>query len=518
MKLILKIFFLLLFVNLNFGQRLYKISVQIDNEKKSISYLDKNGVDYISLNELADLISAGKYYNKDAEKLELKFEKFNVKFTAKNPFIVIQNKTDNSIESYQLPISTLLIKNDIFIPLVYTIQYLIRVTEKNFYYESLSKNLTISSKKVLAEEKPEQKKNEKPFERNLNFDINDISIEEMVNGTLIKLTSNKIIRKPRNSISNNVLYVFFNDINIDTAIMNKNLQVGLVKNIVVRNLNANNSQLEISLNDGYSNVETFQDKDTKEILITVHKKLFVQAGENKTKWNFDCIVIDAGHGGKDPGTIGVTGVREKDINLNIALKLGKLIEHNIPEIKVVYTRKSDEFIELYKRGKIANEAGGKLFISIHCNSTEKKDNGYRGFEVYLLRPGRTKEAIRIAEFENSVIKYEDNPNRYEKLTDENFILVSMAHSQFMRYSETFSDFLNQSWKNETEIPSLGVKQAGFYVLVGASMPSVLIETGFLSNRKDEAYLASSEGQSEIAKAIFNSVVKYKEFYSKEIGK
>ncbi len=94
----------------------------------------------------------------------------------------------------------------------------------------------------------------------------------------------------------------------------------------------------------------------------------------------------------------------------------------------------------------------------------------------------------------------------------------MAHSQFMRYSETFSDFLNQSWKNETEIPSLGVKQAGFYVLVGASMPSVLIETGFLSNRKDEAYLASSEGQSEIAKAIFNSVVKYKEFYSKEIGK
>ncbi len=123
MKLILKIFFLLLFVNLNFGQRLYKISVQIDNEKKSISYLDKNGVDYISLNELADLISAGKYYNKDAEKLELKFEKFNVKFTAKNPFIVIQNKTDNSIESYQLPISTLLIKNDIFIPLVYTIQY-----------------------------------------------------------------------------------------------------------------------------------------------------------------------------------------------------------------------------------------------------------------------------------------------------------------------------------------------------------------------------------------------------------
>lgn len=508
----------MLFVNLNHAQRFYKISVQIDSSKKSISYLNRNGVDYVSLNELADLLSAGKYYNKDAEKLEIKFEKFNLKFTGKNPFIVIQNKSDNSIESYQLPISTLLLKNDIFIPLVYTIPYLIKVTEKNFIYDNLSKNLIISSKKVLAEEKHNQEKNEKPFERNLNYDINDIAIEEKVNGTLIKLASNKIIRKPRNSISNNVLYVFFNDVNIDTAIVNKNLQTGLVKNIVVRNLNAKNSQLEISLNEGYSNVETFQDKDTKEILITIHKKILVQAEENKSKWNFNCIVIDAGHGGKDPGAIGVTGVKEKDVNLNIALKLGKLILQNIPEIKVVYTRKTDEFIELYKRGKIANEAGGKLFISIHCNSTEKKDNGYRGFEVYLLRPGRTKEAIRIAEFENSVIKYEDNPNRYEKLTDENFILVSMAHSQFMRYSETFSDFLNQSWKTETEIPSLGVKQAGFYVLVGASMPSVLIETGFLSNRKDEAYLASSKGQSDIAQSIFNAIFKYKEFYSKEIGK
>lgn len=518
MKFTFKILFFLLIVNLSYSQRLYKISVQIDSSKKTLSYLDRNGVDYISANELADLLSAGKYYNKDAEKLELKFERFNLKFTAKNPFIVIQNKNDNSIESFQLPISTLLIRNDIFIPLIYTTEYLNKVTEKYFNYEKLSKNLVITNKKNLSEEKPKQEKNEKPIERNLSFDINDISIEEKINGTLIKLSCNKIIRKPRSSISNNVLYVFFSDVNIDTTLMNKTLQSGLAKNVVVRNINAKNSQLEISLNEGYSNIETLQDKETKEILITIHKKNFVKTDESKSKWNFDCIVIDAGHGGKDPGALGVTGVREKDINLNIALKLGKLIEQNLPEIKVVYTRKTDEFIELYKRGKIANEAGGKLFISIHCNSTERKDNGYRGFEVYLLRPGRTKEAIRIAEFENSVIKYEDNPNRYEKLTDENFILVSMAHSQFMRYSETFSDLLNQSWKKEIEIPSLGIKQAGFYVLVGASMPSVLIETGFLSNRKDEEYLASTKGQNEIAKSIFNAIVKYKEFYEKEIGK
>ena len=158
-----------------------------------------------------------------------------------------------------------------------------------------------------------------------------------------------------------------------------------------------------------------------------------------------------------------------------------------------------------------------FFISIHCNSTEQKDISYRGFEVYLLRPGRTQRAIAIAEFENSVIKYEDNQQRYQKLTDENFILVSMAHSQYMRYSESFSDILNQEWKQVVKIPSLGIKQAGFYVLVGASMPGVLIETGFLSNRKDEAHVKSSEGQAEIAQAVFNSVKKYKENYEKEFG-
>ena len=131
---------------------------------------------------------------------------------------------------------------------------------------------------------------------------------------------------------------------------------------------------------------------------------------------------------------------------------------------------------------------------------------------FTLRPGRTKEAIAIAERENSVIQYEDNPKRYEKLTDENFILVSMAHAAYMRYSEKFSELVDKNYSVETNIPSRGVKQAGFYVLVGASMPSVLIETGFISNRHDANYISSSKGQKDIAKAIFNSIKNYKKYY------
>jgi N-acetylmuramoyl-L-alanine amidase len=236
----------------------------------------------------------------------------------------------------------------------------------------------------------------------------------------------------------------------------------------------------------------------------------------KSKWALDAIVIDAGHGGKDAGAIGVNGTREKDINLALALKLGTLIKKEMPDVNVVYTRSDDTFIELYKRGKIANEHGGKLFISIHCNSMPKKPSDSRGFEVYLLRMGKTQDAIEIAEFENSVIKYEDNPTRYKKLTDENFIFVSMAHSAFMRFSESFSDLLNQNWKKEVETPSRGIKQAGFYVLVGASMPSVLIEAGFLSNTQEERFLNSSAGQNDVASAIFKSIKQYKSFYENSV--
>jgi N-acetylmuramoyl-L-alanine amidase len=182
------------------------------------------------------------------------------------------------------------------------------------------------------------------------------------------------------------------------------------------------------------------------------------------------------------------------------------------DVKVVYTRSNDTFVELYKRGKIANEKGGKLFISIHCNSTPKRPTDASGFEVYLLRPGRTQEAIQIAARENGVIQYEDNPKRYEKLTDENFILVSMAHSSYMKYSEKFSDLLDKQFSKNLEFGSRGIKQAGFYVLVGASMPSVLIETGFLTNRKDAAYLKSENGQMKIAESILGAINKYKDYY------
>ena len=235
----------------------------------------------------------------------------------------------------------------------------------------------------------------------------------------------------------------------------------------------------------------------------------------RDKWKLDVIVLDAGHGGYDPGTTGVTGVKEKTVALGIVLKLGALITRNLEGVEVVYTRKDDRFIELDRRGKIANEAGGKLFISVHCNAMPRKPSKTRGFEVYLLRPGRTEEAIAIAERENSVIEMEQGyEEKYQQLTEENFILVAMAQSAHVKASEVFADLAQKEIESRTGIPNRGVKQAGFYVLVGAAMPNVLVESAYLSNRDDERMLRSDAGQQKIAEALFRAVREYKEEYEK----
>ncbi|HTY59377.1 MAG TPA: N-acetylmuramoyl-L-alanine amidase [Bacteroidota bacterium] len=237
----------------------------------------------------------------------------------------------------------------------------------------------------------------------------------------------------------------------------------------------------------------------------------------REKWALDVIVLDAGHGGYDPGTIGVTGVKEKTVALGIVLKLGALIQKNLKGVEVVYTRKDDRFVELDRRGKIANEAGGKLFISVHCNSLPRKPSKTRGFEVYLLRPGRSEEAIAIAERENSVIEMEPGyEEKYQQLTEENFILVAMAQSAHVKASEVFADLAQKEIASRTGIPNRGVKQAGFYVLVGAAMPNVLVESAYLSNREDERFLKSDSGQMKIADALFHAVKKYKEEYEKQL--
>ena len=225
--------------------------------------------------------------------------------------------------------------------------------------------------------------------------------------------------------------------------------------------------------------------------------------KEKKKWQFDTIIIDPGHGGKDPGSVGYKGTKEKDIVLDVSKRLARKIQKNL-RVKTILTRDEDVFIRLQDRTKFANTNEGDLFISIHVNSNESKKP--YGFETYLLKPGRNQEAINVALRENSVIELEGN--KFEQLTDEQLIQATIAQSGFVQYSEKFAALVQEEIDKRVQSRNRGVKQAGFYVLMGASMPNVLIELGYISNPNEEKKLNSSSYRDMLATSIYYAIVKY----------
>lgn len=500
-----------------FAQPFGNISVVTEKGIKDIPSYNREKTVYFSIRDFADAASINYFYNKKNGKIELKFDNYLLKITAKNPYFVITERTTGSQTIYQLPTSSYIFNDRIFIPLIFSINPIKKAWGKRLSYSEPNKiivgnNIVVGDVKFFAD-----KEMDEPLPGSL-FNITGLTVSERANGTLITVHSNKRIPSYYSSQKDGTLTIIFRQVIADTNRTDRENLSGLIKKIKTRNIGPD-TEFIFNVGEEYSTNEVMNVEGSNDILITIHNKIFTKTKDEKRtreKWDFDVIVIDPGHGGKDPGAIGLNKMKEKDINLKVALKLGNLIEKKMKDVKVVYTRSTDKFVDIFKRGKLANEHGGKLFISIHCNSTKRKPTDANGIEVYLLRPGRTQEAINIAERENSVIEYEDDPTRYEQLTDENFILVSMAHSSYMKYSESFANMLNTQFKHNTKLKARGVKQAGFYVLVGASMPSVLIETGFISNKKDANYLKSSSGQTQLAEAIFEAIEEYRQYYVKQM--
>lgn len=240
--------------------------------------------------------------------------------------------------------------------------------------------------------------------------------------------------------------------------------------------------------------------------------LFVNNFHSQTKMGIKTVVIDAGHGGKDPGAIGIHKVREKDVVLATALKLGELIKKNYPDVKVIYTRKDDRFIGLAERASIANKAKADLFISLHSNVAA--NSNARGFEAWVLGLHKSQAALNVAKLENSSILMEDGYNsKYESFNPndpDSYIVLSMRQNAFLDQSLMFADLIVKDAVNSIHVKSRGVKQAGFVVLYRTTMPSVLIELGFLSNAEEEKFLGNEDGQQQLAQTIFNSFSKYKE--------
>ncbi len=494
-----------------------KLSVTFEQEPSrsaSISTLQQAGLLYASIDDLARLFHLQSFHSLETQKLEITTKQYTLRMTASNPFVIFfdQNRTGSVL---QLQHDVVYQGRSFFVPVEEFTNVFDDIMPEDIHFDRSIPAI------VVGKTSPPSR-----------YDITGLVTEEKVNGYLIRIQCSKPLSdyeswtKPIGD--DTWIYVTLSNARADVAAINKIPTSGFMKKVLVFQ-SPKSAQLTLKVKGQVTSTELVAAEGSSDILLMVHKPSAEQIAAKKTRdygkqlehersrWKLDVVVIDAGHGGEDPGTMGIGHTKEKDVTLGIALKLGKLIQKQLPDVKVVYTRRDDEFVELYRRGQIANQAGGKLFISIHCNAMPRKPNPTNGFEIYLLRPGKTENAIQLAERENAAVKFEQGyEKRYQELTEENFILLTMAQNAYVKYSEKFADILQQEMGKKTNLVSNGIKQAGFYVLVGASMPNVLIETAYLSNRHDEKLLKSASGQQHIAESICRAVKRYKEDYERSL--
>ena len=488
-----------------------RVEVGDKSQNTSVGYFTVQTVAHASVSDLSLALSFKPFENPSTRKIEISTLSNRLVLAEGNAFVTIISPAGRR-SVYQLSSPVLYRAGNYYVPIASFVPMFHIAFGRAAIYDAENHVLRISSPNNYD-----------------GFDINKVEMHTKDNGMLIRIPAARRLEEFESWLKRDGwLYVTIAEAKADIDAINKTKPSGMVKKIVaIQSPTA--VQLTFKLAGKIATSEIIKDDRSNDILVSIRtpgseeklllakkqREVLADLEHQRKRWELDVIVLDAGHGGRDIGAVGVTGVKEKDVALGITLKLGSLLEANLKGVKVAYTRKTDSFVELHRRGQIANEANGKLFISIHCNSLRRKPSPTRGFEVYLLRPGRTDEAVEIAERENAVIELEEGyEKRYQKLTDENFILVTMAQSAHVKASELFADIARQHLEGQTTIPSRGVKQAGFLVLVGASMPNVLVETAYLSNREDEHFLKSDAGQRKIAEALFRAIKEYKGEYEK----
>jgi len=472
--------------------RLISSSFQIASEIQTITRWEE---EYISVEDFAQLMHFGIYTNEEKRKSVLYLERTKITFTADNTFVKVNNQL------VQIPLECLWSENEVWVSLRYFVQVISRYTPVFATLDQTGKVITIEQTDV---------------------NITGIRVAEKENGTLIQVQSSRrftekdIVLDIRNGYFH--IDVYGGKINPESisAVAGSGIvssvrgfQMGETASLAFK---LKGDILSRDLVFSESSTDIYVNLRTREVLgeNEDHERLKEELNEQKKRWMIDTIVLDAGHGGKDPGAIGYKKIREKDIVLPIILSLGRIIQEKMPDVNVVYTRRKDVFIPLWKRTKIANDADAKLFISVHCNSN--KSSRPSGFETYFLSADKDEKAKDVVLKENSAIEFEESKDqkRYEGLS---FILATMLQSVNVKHSQFLATNIQDSLVFKLDklgMANRGVKQGPFWVLVGATMPNVLVETGYISHKHESKLLSSETTQRKIAEGIFLGIEKYKD--------
>jgi N-acetylmuramoyl-L-alanine amidase len=378
----------------------------------------------------------------------------------------------------------------------------------------------------------QKKKDITPVIASSKYTISSAVLEKKQNGTLLTLVLSDSVPFDCTYFYPNLTINFFGG-TVNSKTIRQKERIGLADSMFALQYKKS-AQVSVILNREIEEPLIDYIQDTKTLLVALRQKKVkpkppVASGTTATvpaasagsdlSSGLKTIVLDPGHGGKDPGASGPSGIKEKDVALAITLKVRDLLKKN-SKLKVLCTRDKDVFIPLSDRTKFANDNKADFFISIHADAvpgTAKRKDNTKGYKIYFLSQAKNEEDKLVAMRENAVIELEEKPQNYTSLQN---VLIDLAGNEYLRESQEFCILLDQKFDalldNKINKLHLGVGQANFWVLNGSFMPSVLIETGFLSNPDEEKLLSNKKFQAQIADAIYNAIIGFQDLYGSGI--
>jgi len=467
-----------------------------DGTKKPISVKQVNGLPYVSLLSLAEAFGASTYWAPEKMKMVLRWKGGSIKVTAFNPIVVVGEG-----RNFNLPEVPTFIDGSLYVPA----GPFIRIAD-----EVVAGDLRWDGRDIIVKERA----------RN----ILGLKVEERANGTMVIINTAGKLPVEHNTGSPGWFNLSIYGGILSAEDISSNRPRGSVRRIKAYQYE-DSAQISFLVDTEIKDIKVYQAENPDRIIILMRKNLpgrtasvVTEPQPDRNIWSFHTVVVDAGHGERDPGAIGRGGTMEKDVTLDIAKRLARLLKDRLG-VKVIMTRTGDEFVGLAERARIANRNGGKIFISIHTNASRKPGMG--GIETYFLSEAKTEEAEEVARRENSSIRFEE-PSEVEGIDLEDFSLadiqLDMISDQCLKESQDLAALIQSELVRSLRLKDRGVKQAGFYVLKGTagSMPSVLVEVGFISNRYEEKLLKSRGFRQRAAEAIYRAVKAFKQMHESGI--
>ena len=487
-------FSLILAVSVCAPARSEHINIAIAGGDEEIQSFDKDNITYFSFSEFVEIIGGVLDWETVGQTVFYKVDTSRLDFLLGSAYFKIGDSVFNMVYRAEYKDGQLYLPAETFIP------FLDRV---------ISEKITWDKEKRLVRVDSEY------------FNVTDLSFSHKANGLLIELFLTSSLAYDVFITEGNWVNISIRDGKINRTRLLSRLDRRLMYDLKVHQL-AETGQISFRLRHKINNFHHKLVYGPPRIQISIEDSDFeidetVPAAVIGPDSKIDIVVIDAGHGGEDYGAVGPRGTREKDVALDIAKELAKMIRKD-KQFKVIMTRDRDKTITLQERAKIANEAAADLFISIHANANLKEH--IRGWNVFFLAPAKNDSARSVAQFENSAFLREQaqvRPNPDEVFTD-NYrdpvmnILNEMIMTEFQEESYDFAFMLDREFREISGVPARGVDQAGFYVLNCVYTPSVLIETGFITNPQEERILTSKSYRKEMAEAIYNSIKRFKSKY------